>query len=47
MAYTAASPGLAVLEVLVLLDVPVELMLDDLRILTIEIPDDEITRCCR
>lgn len=40
MVYTAASPSLAVLEVLVHLDLPAELLPDDLRLLTIEIPDD-------
>ncbi|WP_337848235.1 RES family NAD+ phosphorylase [Sphingomonas sp.] len=40
MLYTAASPSLAVLEVLVHLDLPAELLPDDLRLLTIEIPDD-------
>lgn len=40
MVYTAASPSLAVLEVLVHLDLPFELMPHDLQILTIEIPDD-------
>jgi RES domain-containing protein len=39
MVYTAASPSLAVLEVLVHLDLPAELLPDDLRLLTIEIPD--------
>ena len=38
--YTAASPSLAVLEVLVHLDLPPELMPDDYRLLAIEIPDD-------
>jgi RES domain-containing protein len=38
--YAAASPSLAVLEVLVHLDVPAELMPDDYRLLGIEIPDD-------
>ena len=40
MVYTAASPSLAVLEVLVHLDLPAELLPDNLRLLTIEIPDD-------
>jgi RES domain-containing protein len=40
MVYTAATPSLAVLEVLVHLDLPAELLPDDLRLLTIEIPDD-------
>ncbi len=39
MIYTAASPSLAVLEVLVHFDLPVELMPDDYRLLTIEVPD--------
>ena len=43
MMYAAASPGLAVLEVLVHLDLPAELLPDDLRLLTIEIPDDVAT----
>ncbi len=38
--YTAASPSLAVLEVLVHLDLPPELMPDDYRLLAIEIPGD-------
>jgi len=38
--YAAASPSLAVLEVLVHLDLPGELMPDDYRLLGIEIPDD-------
>jgi RES domain-containing protein len=38
--YTAASPSLAVLEVLVHLDLPPELMPDDYRLLGIELPDD-------
>jgi len=37
--YTAASPSLAVLEVLVHLDLPAELMPDDYRLLAIEVPD--------
>jgi len=40
MVYTAATPSLAVLEVLVHLDLPAELLPNDLRLLTIEIPDD-------
>lgn len=40
MVYAAASPSLAVLEVLVHLDLPAELLPEDLRLLTIEIPDD-------
>jgi RES domain-containing protein len=40
MVYTAATPSLAVLEVLVHLDLPAELLPDDLRLLTIEVPDD-------
>jgi len=40
MIYTAASPSLAVLEVLVHLDLPAELIPDDYRLLAIEIPDD-------
>ncbi|WBQ19097.1 RES family NAD+ phosphorylase [Sphingobium yanoikuyae] len=39
MVYAAATPSLAVLEVLVHLDVPPELLPDDLRLLTIEVPD--------
>jgi len=38
--YAAASPSLAVLEVLVHLDLPGELMPDDYRLLGLEIPDD-------
>lgn len=38
--YAAGSPSLAVLEVLVHLDLPAELMPDDYRLLAIEIPDD-------
>lgn len=44
MVYTAATPSLAVLEVLVHLDLPAELLPDDLRLLTIEIPDDAPVR---
>lgn len=40
MVYTAATPSLAVLEVLVHLDLPAELLPDNLRLLTIEVPDD-------
>ncbi len=40
MVYTAATPSLAVLEILVHLDLPRELLPDDLRLLTIEIPKD-------
>jgi len=40
MIYTAASPSLAVLEVLVHLDLPIDLMPDDYRLLAIDIPDD-------
>lgn len=40
MVYTAASPSLAVLEVLVHLDLPAELMPDDYRLLAIDIPED-------
>ncbi len=40
MIYAAASPSLAVLEVLVHLDLPLDLMPDDYRLLTIEAPDD-------
>ncbi|GLI98019.1 RES family NAD+ phosphorylase [Sphingobium sp. BS19] len=40
MVYAAATPSLAVLEVLVHLDLPAELLPDDLRLLTIEVPDD-------
>ncbi len=43
MVYAASSPSLAVLEVLVHLDLPAELLPDDLRLLTIEIPDDVAT----
>jgi RES domain-containing protein len=38
--YAAASPSLAVLEVLVHLDLPAELMPDDYRLLAIEMPDE-------
>ncbi len=40
MIYAAGSPSLAVLEVLVHLDLPPELMPDDYRLLAIEVPDD-------
>lgn len=40
MVYTAATPSLAVLEVLVHLDLPPELIPDDMVLLTIDIPDD-------
>jgi RES domain-containing protein len=40
MIYAAGSPSLAVLEVLVHLDLPAELMPDDYRLLAIEIPND-------
>jgi RES domain-containing protein len=39
MIYAAASPSLAVLEVLVHLDLPAELMPDDYRLLAIDIPE--------
>lgn len=42
MVYTAASPSLAVLEVLVHLDLPVQLLPDDYQLLTIAIPDDAV-----
>lgn len=38
--YAAASPSLAVLEVLVHLDLPPELLPDDYRLLSIDIPED-------
>lgn len=40
MVYAAASPSLAVLEVLVHLDLPAELLPNDLTLLTIDIPVD-------
>ena len=40
MVYTAASPSLAVLEILVHLDLPPELLPTDYRLLTIEVSDD-------
>lgn len=40
MIYTAASPSLAVLEVLVHLDLPPELIPSDYRLLSIHVPDD-------
>lgn len=43
MVYAAATPSLAVLEILVHLDLPAELLPDDLRLLTIEVPDDAAT----
>jgi RES domain-containing protein len=43
MVYAAANPSLAVLEVLVHLDLPAELLPDDLQLLTIEIPDGVAT----
>ncbi|CAN7562145.1 RES family NAD+ phosphorylase [Phenylobacterium sp. LjRoot219] len=40
LVYAAASPSLAVLEILVHLDLPPELVPDDYRLLTIEVPDE-------
>lgn len=40
MVYAAASPSLAVLEVMVHLDLPAELIPDDMVLLTIDVPDD-------
>jgi len=40
MIYAAATPSLAVLEVLVHLDLPPELLPNDYRLLAIDIPDD-------
>jgi RES domain-containing protein len=40
MVYAAASPSLAVLEILVHLDLPPELLPDDYRLLAIDIPGD-------
>ena len=40
MVYAAASPSLAVLEVLVHLDLPSELLPNDFQLLTINVPDD-------
>lgn len=40
MVYAAATPSLTVLKVLVHLDLPSELLPDNLRLLTIEIPED-------
>lgn len=40
MVYAAATPSLAVLEVLVHLDLPAELIPDDMVLLTIDVPDD-------
>ncbi len=42
MVYAAASPSLAVLEVLVHLDLPAELLPDDMVLLTIDVPDDAV-----
>ena len=39
MVYTSASPSLTVLEILVHLDLPPELMPSDYRLLTISVPD--------
>ena len=39
LVYAAASPSLAVLEILVHLDLPPELVPSDYRLLTIEVPD--------
>lgn len=44
MLYTAANPSLAVLEVLVHLDLPPELIPNDYRLLSIETPDDAPTQ---
>ena len=44
MIYAAASPSLTVLEVLVHLDLPAELIPDDMVLLTIEVPDDAEVR---
>ncbi|HEU4961407.1 MAG TPA: RES family NAD+ phosphorylase [Sphingomonas sp.] len=40
MVYAAATASLAVLEVLVHLDLPPELIPDDYRLLTLDVPDD-------
>lgn len=40
MVYTAATPSLAVLEVLVHLDLPPDLIPDDMVLLAIDVPDD-------
>jgi RES domain-containing protein len=40
MIYAAASPSLALLEVLVHLDLPPDLIPDDYRLLSIHLPDD-------
>lgn len=40
LVYAAASPSLAVLEILVHLDLPPELVPSDYRLLTIEVPDE-------
>jgi RES domain-containing protein len=39
MVYAAASPSLAVLEVMVHLDLPADLLPDDYRMLQVELPD--------
>ncbi len=44
MVYTAASPSLAVLEVLVHLDLPSDLLPDDYQLLTIAVPDEALLR---
>jgi RES domain-containing protein len=44
MLYTAANPSLAVLEVLVHLDLPPELIPNDYRLLSIDVPDDAPTQ---
>lgn len=43
MIYAAASPSLAVLEILVHLDLPPDLIPNDYRLLSIEAPDDVAT----
>ena len=40
MVYAAASPGLAVLEVLVHLDLPPQMIPPDYRLLAVHVPDD-------
>lgn len=40
MVYTAATPSLAILEVLVHLDLPPDLIPDDMVLLAIDVPDD-------
>lgn len=40
MVYAAANPSLAVLEVLVHLDLPLDLIPSDYRLLAIQVPDD-------